>query len=244
MKVVVAYDRAWWRDANLSGIAYADAGPVQMVVDASSRDAGGGLLACFITGRAVERYGRLELGARQAAVRETLSTMFGQRAGSWTAYAECDWTAEPYSRGGPVGLMGPGHAGPVRARAAAPRGPRALGRHRHRNRLERLHGRRDPGRRASGGRGAGPLTSAFPDRHLGVTSGTLDTCPRRQVVPQRRSLSPRRPNLSRWNARNRRSCQRAQWRRNERPRASEPMTAIRTTGSARPSARRVAVRHA
>ena len=146
MKVVVAYDRAWWRDANLSGIAYADAGPVQMVVDASSRDAGGGLLACFITGRAVERYGRLELGARQAAVRETLSTMFGQRAGSWTAYAECDWTAEPYSRGGPVGSDGPRDAGAVRARAAAPRGPRALGRHRHRNRLERLHGRRDPGR--------------------------------------------------------------------------------------------------
>ena len=111
MKVVVAYERAWWRDANLSGIAYADAGPVQMVVDASSRDAGGGLLACFITGQAVERYGRLELGARQAAVRETLSTMFGQQAGSWTAYAECDWTAEPYSRGGPVGLMGPGTLG-------------------------------------------------------------------------------------------------------------------------------------
>ena len=28
-------------------------------------------------------------------------------AGSWTDYAECDWTTEPYSRGGPVGLMGP-----------------------------------------------------------------------------------------------------------------------------------------
>jgi monoamine oxidase len=111
MKVVVTYDRAWWRDANLSGIAYADAGPVQMVVDATSREASGGLLACFITGRAVERYGRLELGVRQAAVRDTLSKMFGQRAGSWTAYAECDWTAEPYSRGGPVGLMGPGTLG-------------------------------------------------------------------------------------------------------------------------------------
>jgi monoamine oxidase len=111
MKVVIAYDHAWWRDAGLSGIAYADAGPVQMVVDAGSPGARGGLLACFITGRAVERYGRLELGVRQAAVRETLSTMFGQRAGSWTAYTECDWTAEPYSRGGPVGLMGPGTLG-------------------------------------------------------------------------------------------------------------------------------------
>jgi monoamine oxidase len=111
MKIVVAYDRAWWRDANLSGIGYADTGPLQMVVDASSTGSGGGLLACFITGRAVEHYGRLALGARQAAVREALTRMFGPTAGSWQAYAECDWTAEPYSRGGPVGLMGPGTLG-------------------------------------------------------------------------------------------------------------------------------------
>jgi monoamine oxidase len=111
MKVVLAFDRAWWRDDNLSGIAYADKGPVQMVVDAGSRSDEGALLACFITGRAVERYGRLELGARQAAVRETLVRMLGPAAADWTAYAECDWTAEPYSRGGPVGLMGPGTLG-------------------------------------------------------------------------------------------------------------------------------------
>jgi len=111
MKVVVAYERPWWREAGLSGIAYADAGPLQMVVDATSRETGGGLLACFITGRAVERYGRLEPGARQAAVREALGAMFGRRAEAWEAYAECDWTTEPYSRGGPVGLMGPGTMG-------------------------------------------------------------------------------------------------------------------------------------
>ena len=111
MKVVVAYDRRWWRDAGLSGIAYADSGPLQMVVEASSPGAAGGMLACFITGRAVERYGRMALGARQAAVREALTAMFGPAAGTWTAYAECDWTAEPFSRGGPVGLMGPGTLG-------------------------------------------------------------------------------------------------------------------------------------
>ena len=111
MKVVLAYDRPWWRDDGLSGIAYADAGPVQMVVDAGSKSAGGGMLACFITGRAVERYGRLELGARQASIREALVRMLGPAAAHWTAYAECDWTAEPYSRGGPVGVMGPGTLG-------------------------------------------------------------------------------------------------------------------------------------
>ena len=88
MKVVLAYERAWWRDAGLSGIAYADSGPVQMVVDAGARPAGG-LLACFITGRAVERYGRLELGARQAAIREALTACSdrGHRTGPPTRSA-------------------------------------------------------------------------------------------------------------------------------------------------------------
>ena len=110
MKVALAYERAWWRDANLSGIGYSDAGPIQMVVDSGSAGPGG-VLACFVTGRAVERYGRMELGARQAAVRESLVRMFGPPAADWAAYSECDWTTEPYSRGGPVGLMGPGTIG-------------------------------------------------------------------------------------------------------------------------------------
>jgi monoamine oxidase len=111
MKIALAYERAWWQDANLSGIAYSDAGPLQMVVDSGSDGPAGGVLACFVTGRAVERYGRMELGARQAAVRESLVRMFGPPAADWTAYSECDWTTEPYSRGGPVGLMGPGTIG-------------------------------------------------------------------------------------------------------------------------------------
>jgi len=111
MKIVLAYDRTWWREANLSGIGYSDAGPLQMVVDSGTEGPAGGVLACFITGRAVERYGRMELGSRQAAVRESLTRMFGPPAADWTAYSECDWTTEPYSRGGPVGLMGPGTLG-------------------------------------------------------------------------------------------------------------------------------------
>ena len=38
------------------------------------------MLACFITGRAVERYARLDLLTRKAAIRNTLVEMFGPRA--------------------------------------------------------------------------------------------------------------------------------------------------------------------
>ena len=111
MKVLLAYEHVWWREAGLSGIAYSDTGPVQMVVDSGSHGPFGGLLACFITGSAVERYGRMSLADRQAAIRESLTRMFGPAAAAWSAYGECDWTTQPYSRGGPVGIMGPGTLG-------------------------------------------------------------------------------------------------------------------------------------
>ena len=78
MKVVVAYDRAWWRDANLSGIGYADAGPVQMVVDAEQpggRRRAAGLLHHRAGGRALR-----SPGARRATGRGTGGAQHDVRA--------------------------------------------------------------------------------------------------------------------------------------------------------------------
>ena len=156
MKVVLAYDRdVVARRQPVGHRATPTPGPVQMVVDSGSRDARGrgcwpasspGARSSATAGWSWAR-ARPPCASRSPACSAT-------PAADWTAYAECDWTTEPYSRGGPVGLMGPGNARALRPRAAPPRGPRALGRHRHRDRVERLHGRRDPGRRARSRRGA------------------------------------------------------------------------------------------
>ena len=50
MKGVAVYERAWWRERGLSGIAFADRGPVQMVVDASPPGGSPGVLVGFVTG--------------------------------------------------------------------------------------------------------------------------------------------------------------------------------------------------
>ena len=42
MKAVAVFDSRWWRERGLSGIAFDDGGPVQMVVDASPPDGGAG----------------------------------------------------------------------------------------------------------------------------------------------------------------------------------------------------------
>lgn len=107
MKGIAIYERPWWRDQGLSGLAYRDHGPVQMVVDASGRRGQGSLVA-FVTGRVALELGRRPPKERRDAVLGALVEMLGVEAASPSDYLDVNWHDEPWSRGGPVGVMGPG----------------------------------------------------------------------------------------------------------------------------------------
>jgi monoamine oxidase len=107
MKGIASYERPWWREQGLSGLAYRDSGPVQMVVDASGAS-GQGTLMAFITGRAALELGRRPAEERRDAVISALVEMLGVEAARPADYLDFNWHDEPWSRGGPVGLMGPG----------------------------------------------------------------------------------------------------------------------------------------
>jgi monoamine oxidase len=106
MKGIAIYERPWWREQGLSGLAYRDTWPVQMVVDASG-GSGRGTLMAFITGRAAIELGRRPEKERRAAVIAALVEMLGPAAARPSDYLDFNWHDEPWSRGGPVGLMGP-----------------------------------------------------------------------------------------------------------------------------------------
>ncbi len=155
MKGVAIYDRAWWRDHGLSGIALSDRGPVQMTVDASPPGGTPGVLIGFVTGAPAREVAALEGEERHRVVLDAMAAATAPEAASPRSYRDFNWLEEPWSRGGPVGLMGPGTLtglGPV-LREPVRAGP--LGRHRHGDRVERLHGGRDPGGREGSGRGGG-----------------------------------------------------------------------------------------
>ena len=123
MKGVAVYDRAWWRDRGLSGLAFADRGPVQMTVDVSPPGGEPGVLAGFVTGAPAREVARLEGDARRNAVLEAMAAMLAPEARSPRAYRDFNWLEERWSRGGPVGLMGPGTMtglGPVLREPAGP----------------------------------------------------------------------------------------------------------------------------
>ena len=108
MKGVAVYERAWWRDRGLSGLALADRGPVQMVVDAGPPGGEPGVLVGFVTGKPALEMARLDGAARRAAVLEAIAAATAPEAAWPASYRDFNWLEERWSRGAPVGLMGPG----------------------------------------------------------------------------------------------------------------------------------------
>ena len=108
MKGVAIYDRAWWRDRGLSGLAFSDRGPVQMTVDASPPGGEPGVLIGFVTGAPAREVAALKGEERHRVVLDAMAAATAPEAATPRSYRDFNWLEEPWSRGGPVGLMGPG----------------------------------------------------------------------------------------------------------------------------------------
>jgi monoamine oxidase len=128
IKVNVVYESPWWRDAGFSGLVVDLDGPVGFCADNSSPDNGLGVLAGFFAGDAARTWSDAALGVgaqerRRAAWTEQATRWFDARAAHQLAYHDCDWTSEPYARGGYSGVMRPGawaEAGPGLLRPVGP----------------------------------------------------------------------------------------------------------------------------
>jgi monoamine oxidase len=107
-KVLVAYDRPWWREAGLAGIGIGDRPWVELCADSSDPETGLGVIAAFVAGRRRERWSALDAGQRRAAVLGDLAAYFGPRALEPLDYVEKDWPQEPYVGGAFAGWMPPG----------------------------------------------------------------------------------------------------------------------------------------
>lgn len=118
-KAILRFDRPWWRDEGLSGLALADRGPVQMVVDAGRAGDHPGILAAFVTGAAARTVGRLPPDARRRPVLDAVAALLGPRSGAPDGYADLDWTTEPWSLGGPVAVLPRANAIPRAASSSA-----------------------------------------------------------------------------------------------------------------------------
>ncbi|MFT5195569.1 MAG: monoamine oxidase [Cellvibrionaceae bacterium] len=99
MKVSLVYEKPFWREANLSGMAISYAGPVQQFHDASPADLRLGALFGWV-GHGVgsgSSARQLSAEARQTAVIQQAVRLFGPQAAHPLIYAETNWEHEPFT---------------------------------------------------------------------------------------------------------------------------------------------------
>jgi monoamine oxidase len=120
-KVVVTYDRPFWRDAGLSGEVVCDRPPFSVIVDNTTADGRAALLG-FVVGKAARDLSGLPPAERQQQTLAALVRFFGPEAARPTAWAEKAWANEVYSGGCPTGNPIPGALVDLGDQARAPFG--------------------------------------------------------------------------------------------------------------------------
>jgi monoamine oxidase len=107
-KIAVVYPRPFWRDQGLTGFTTSLNGPVNVTYDDSPPDGSPGIIIGFIGGDEARRHVRRSSSERRDAVVRNLAQYFGPEALNAQQYIETNWATQRWSRGGPVGILGPG----------------------------------------------------------------------------------------------------------------------------------------
>ena len=107
-KVAVRYDTPFWRAKGLNGTALSTDHMVNATFDDSPEDGSPGVLFGFVGGDNSRAYARLSEAERRDRVLSDFAAFFGDEAASAAEFFDTQWPAEAWSRGGPVGIYGPG----------------------------------------------------------------------------------------------------------------------------------------
>jgi monoamine oxidase len=108
IKVAAVYNKAFWRDAGLTGTAVSIPGPVNATYDDSPPSGTPGVVFGFVGGDNARQHAAKSLADRKAAVLGQFVKFFGAKAAHPLSYFESNWTTEEWTRGCPVAIAGPG----------------------------------------------------------------------------------------------------------------------------------------
>jgi monoamine oxidase len=108
MKFEAIYRKPFWRDRNLTGQVVSEIGPVKVTFDASPENGDPGIMMGFIGGHEARVWDDRPAKERRAEVLRQFAHFFGDEALNPRHVVEMNWTAEVWSRGCPVSVLGPG----------------------------------------------------------------------------------------------------------------------------------------
>lgn len=104
-KTFAIYERPFWRDQNLNGLAATTDGYVTVTFDNSPKDGNKGILMGFVLGHRAKAFAQLSASERQAEALNAFATFFGEKARQPLQYLEHNWATEEWSRGCYAGVM-------------------------------------------------------------------------------------------------------------------------------------------
>ncbi len=107
-KVHAVYEEPFWRKDTGTWRAVKIGGATKEMFDNTPQGFAGGVLMGFMGGHGWRTWMPRSPAERRAAVLRDFADAFGERALKPVGYFEQDWTQEPWIRGGPVSVLGPG----------------------------------------------------------------------------------------------------------------------------------------
>ncbi|MEZ0608262.1 flavin monoamine oxidase family protein [Fibrella sp. WM1] len=107
-KCYAIYERPFWRNQGLNGLAATPDGYVTVTFDNSPNDGSRGILMGFVLGNQARAFSELTDAQRQAAALDAFATFFGEAARTPQRYLDHSFLNEPYSQGCYAALFGPG----------------------------------------------------------------------------------------------------------------------------------------
>jgi monoamine oxidase len=104
-KCYAVYDRPFWRDKGLNGLAVSDEGYVSVTFDNSPKDGSKGIMMGFVLANQAKDFSLLTESERKKAVLSQFEGFFGKEAGSPNLYIDKSWAEEEFTRGCYAGVM-------------------------------------------------------------------------------------------------------------------------------------------
>ena len=107
-KCYAMYDKPFWRDNGLNGLAATPDGHVTVTFDNSPKDGSQGVMMGFVLGNQAKEFSGLSDEERKQSALHSFATFFGPEALKPVRYLDHSFLNEEWSRGCYAGVMGPG----------------------------------------------------------------------------------------------------------------------------------------
>ena len=107
-KCYAIYEKPFWREQGLNGLATTPDGHITVTFDNSPQDGSQGVLMGFVLGNQAKAFAGLSDEDRKSSALQSFATFFGEQARTPLRYLDHSFMNEEWSRGCYAGLMGPG----------------------------------------------------------------------------------------------------------------------------------------